>query len=135
MFLLYKKDILFRLTILSVLIYLLFLSTFQCWWGGFSFGPRLLVDIIPFLCLFLIPFLQNNFYKKITLKGIFFLFLGWPLIVQLIGVYIYDSTWNTLHKKDLHRACWSIRDSQLNHYFKRIYKKVIKIYEDSLAYR
>jgi hypothetical protein len=30
------------------------------WWGGHSFGPRMMVDIIPFLAYFLIPVLDQS---------------------------------------------------------------------------
>ncbi len=32
-----------------------FLSTFEKWWGGGSFGPRLLAEAIPAWCLLLVP--------------------------------------------------------------------------------
>ncbi len=35
----------------------LLISSFQHWWAGYSFGPRLFSDVMPFLCYFLVhPF-------------------------------------------------------------------------------
>jgi hypothetical protein len=39
--------------------YVLFVSTFEVWWGGGSYGPRLLAETFPFLTLLLIPVLDS----------------------------------------------------------------------------
>ena len=38
--------------------YVAFISTFDVWWGGGSYGPRLLAELFPFLVLLLVPWLE-----------------------------------------------------------------------------
>jgi len=54
----YKKEVIMILIPFIVLLY--FISTRYFWWGGFSFGPRYLIYIIPF---FFIPLIYS--FKKI----------------------------------------------------------------------
>ena len=48
-----------RLTALYCLGYILFMSTFRVWWGGGSYGPRLLAELFPFLTILLWPCLER----------------------------------------------------------------------------
>ncbi len=41
-----------------VVLHWLIISTFPHWWGGKSFGPRFFCDILPFLCYFLVRYLE-----------------------------------------------------------------------------
>ena len=34
------------------MLHTVLISNFSIWWGGHSFGPRLMTDIVPFLCYF-----------------------------------------------------------------------------------
>jgi len=54
------------LAIAIICSYIIILSGFYSWWGGFAVGPRYIIPILPFFCIFLafIP-------KRLT----------WPLIV------------------------------------------------------
>jgi hypothetical protein len=39
----------------SALLHGIVAARFWCWWGGHSYGPRLLSDAVPFLCYLLVP--------------------------------------------------------------------------------
>ncbi len=39
--------------------HLLVISTFPYWWGGHSYGPRLMVDVLPVVYLFLVLFVKQ----------------------------------------------------------------------------
>lgn len=41
-----------------VVLHWLIISTFPHWWGGKSFGPRFLSDMLPFLCYFIVRYLE-----------------------------------------------------------------------------
>ncbi len=41
-----------------VVLHWLIVSTFPHWWGGKSFGPRFFSDMLPFLCYFLVRYLE-----------------------------------------------------------------------------
>jgi hypothetical protein len=38
---------------LVVILHWLLISSFWHWWGGWSIGPRLMTDVVPFLCFFI----------------------------------------------------------------------------------
>lgn len=77
--------------ILAIIIFhIMIISGFPQWWGGHSFGPRLMTDIIPFMMYFLVPYFADNFnFKKnnrlisLNLINSIFLFLC------LISIYIH----------------------------------------------
>jgi len=64
------------------LIVLLCTAGLVIWWGGWSFGPRLLIPGLPFLCLLLIPTFEIERLKHIT-----FTLLVLSLIAMLLGVF------------------------------------------------
>jgi len=54
-------------SILILIIFILYiLNPFYQWWGGFSFGPRYMTPLMPFLML-LLPFVVKRFGTKIVL--------------------------------------------------------------------
>ena len=61
-------------------IYLLLFSTWWMWWGGFAWGPRFLLPIIPLLVILLAPLWEGE-----RRTGLYVL-LGWSLIVQILAV-------------------------------------------------
>jgi len=50
-----RRGVLDRALAAIVLLHWIALSSFPHWWGGHSFGPRLLSDVVPYLIYFLIP--------------------------------------------------------------------------------
>jgi len=39
----------------AVVVHFVAISTFPHWWGGWQYGPRFWSDVLPYLCLFLVP--------------------------------------------------------------------------------
>jgi hypothetical protein len=54
-----SKLVLLKYLSLAPLMTILLTSKWINWWGG-SYGPRLLADITPFLCLYLYPPLSGH---------------------------------------------------------------------------
>ena len=78
----------------AALLILCLESKFFCWWGGWAFGYRLVLDITVFLSLMLIP-VMDLLWKNTLLRGFFAAALLWSLAVQVIGVTLYDQDgWN-----------------------------------------
>ena len=64
------------------------------WWGGWTFGYRLVVDAMPLLTLMLIPGMKYISGKK-WISAVFTATLVWSIGVQAIGAFAYDlSGWN-----------------------------------------
>ena len=78
----------------AALLILCLESKFFCWWGGWSYGYRLVLDITVFLPLMLIP-LMDALRRGILIRGLFAAALLWSVAVQIVGVTVYDQIgWN-----------------------------------------
>jgi len=83
-----------RPLVVAFLAVLVLQSFWFDWYGGWAYGYRLLVDMSPFLCLFLLPVMRHMPAKE-NLTRAFALLVGVSLVVQLLGAFAYDpATWN-----------------------------------------
>ena len=78
----------------AILAVLIASAKYYNWWGGWSYGYRLLVDLSPALSLLLVPVLDRIWRRRIPMAA-FGAVLGWCVFVQVVGVFAYDLTgWN-----------------------------------------
>jgi len=107
----YKKEEYLKISFWVILIHTLVLSKWKHWYGGFGFGYRMISDVLPFLVLPLIYFLQFQFEN---LKKWFYLTLGVSLIIQLSGLVFFDSIWHNAYDRGFRNTSWvwSIKDSE-----------------------
>lgn len=104
--------VLLRYLSFGVVANLLLYSKFFMWWGGSTYGPRLLADLLPILCLFLYP-LTNFLTKKIP-KIIFWLLMAFSISAHTIGAYTYDPYFtSSMHIDSSSDAAWLWTDNQL----------------------
>ena len=71
-----------------ILAHCLLISSWPIWWGGWSVGPRMLSDMIPFMIYFMIPVipLVTNPSKSIlAVRVIFFTLLVFSFLIQFRG--------------------------------------------------
>lgn len=124
----------------SVLVYILFYSSNTQWTGFYNFGPRMLMDVMPFfILLFIFIILKVKHYFNLTQKIVFGLLLLFSFIIQLYG----NSSQNLLgdwycdvhYKKDLHldiqRKIWDFQDPL---FFHKIYYRNQPIFKDITIY-
>jgi hypothetical protein len=93
-------------------------AMFSVWWGGHSFGPRLLTDVLPALVLGLVPIwpaVRRARLGRWLLAAAF----AASVLVEVVGAFYYPSSrnvdWDTT-PKDVdfsHERLWDWRDSQL----------------------
>lgn len=130
-----KPIIIFLLTCtLCFFLLLCFNSFWWAWEGGYSWGPRLLTESIPFLVFlgaYFIYSLRDKFIKR-TFYVIFFILFFYSVIVQTTGVYAYDTEWQYKYytpNKRLEMA-WYNNPNIINYYLlkrKKFFKqKLIK---------
>ncbi|MFQ5873787.1 MAG: hypothetical protein ACE5JL_08290, partial [Dehalococcoidia bacterium] len=65
-----RGDLLLRYLSVGVLLTILLYSKWWMWWGGWTYGPRLLADLTPILAVFLYP-LKDVLLRSRTLEGVF----------------------------------------------------------------
>jgi hypothetical protein len=64
------------------------------WWGGWSFGYRLVVDVVPLLVLLLIPVARDIGDCRWLRAGALVL-TAWSVLVQILGAFFYEQGgWN-----------------------------------------
>ena len=64
------------------------------WWGGWTYGYRPLVDLVPLLMVFMIPVISTIVRNKF-LAFLFAATLAWSVFVQALGAMTYDKAgWN-----------------------------------------
>ena len=103
-----KRSMLARALAAAALTHLLFMSTWNEWHGGESFGPRLLTDLLPALFFFLPEGLVACGSAGVALGLV-------SVMVQLLGGWTYDYRWERLHQRgqDFNAALWTWRDSPI----------------------
>ena len=89
-------------------------SFYSGWWGGYTFGYRYLLDIIPFLCLFLIFSIEWILTSR-NLKIMFIILVYLSIFIQIIGFLNYPSRWNSVPVSiDVRpERVWDIKDNQI----------------------
>jgi hypothetical protein len=109
--------------ILVVMLY----SKWHFWWGGETYGPRLIADITPVLCLYIYPIweiIDRSYKKKLVLMTLVVI----SFLIHTIGAFRFDSSW---HKKadisvDDDRL-WSFSEGPLVHYGQQLLFKNLSI--------
>ena len=111
-------DPLIRALSVGILPTLLLYGKWISWWGGWSYGPRLLADLTPILSICLVPCvvrLDTIHRNRLTILGGRWLFLAlalWSIWAHAIGALWDDGRWNASPNIDLslHRL-WSVGSS------------------------
>lgn len=117
-----NKNLLFRYFSIVVIGLIIIHSKWYDWWGGWTFGCRMLNDAVPFLSLLLLPFM-DYIDKKKTLVIPFIVAIIFSFSVQIIGAFLYDNEWDARPDIDLHQyRLWSWKDSQIVYYGNRLLK-------------
>lgn len=63
-----------------ILVFLLFNSAYYMWWGGWSFGPRILIPAVPLLAIALQPVWESHALSRVAIL----LSSGWGIVVHLV---------------------------------------------------
>lgn len=109
---------------LVVFIHTLVISFWKHWYGGWSFGYRMSSDVIPFMVLMIVPFLQSSWYMKY--RKLFMSLLIISIIIQVLAFIFYDGIWHAAYDRGFHDTSWlwSIKDSEFVFNIRRILVKL-----------
>jgi hypothetical protein len=69
--------------------YFLVISLWHCWWGGDSFGPRLLVPVIPLMTIPLVYIKETVLFKCWTLRYAFIAAVCVSLFINAAGAILH----------------------------------------------
>jgi hypothetical protein len=115
-----RGHILLKYLSLAPFLSVILAAKWVIWWGGFSYGPRLLADITPILCLYLYQPFESAAGRRL-LKFVLFGICGLSVSVHVLGAF-GDGSWNYTPVNVDHapERLWSWVDSPPVYYAKRI---------------
>ena len=93
----------------------LVIAKWLTWWGGHSWGPRLLADITPIMCFFLYP-LTPLMDRRRLLKIVFLVLALASIGAHALGAWLYDGRWDGLSANQLRARLWSWNEGPLAFY-------------------
>ena len=108
-------DCFLRYLSLCPLFVVLLYSKWWMWWGGHTYGPRLLSDLFPILCFFLYPAVETIRSHRAVMAAFVFLALM-SIGVHTLGAYDDDFSWNSSPNIDMNQyRLWTWYDSPIVH--------------------
>ena len=120
----WREDLQFVIFGCIVIVHTLVLGRWKHWYGGWSFGYRMSSDIIPFLVLLLIPYLNSKIFVKT--KKLFYVLCAVSTLIQASGMVFFDGIWHAAYDKGFKNTSWlwSIKDSEAVFNIRRILVKL-----------
>jgi len=110
-----------RWTMAAGVTQLIVYSSFSVWWGGHTYGPRYVLDLLvpfsPAIALGLVRTTGTGWGRIVA--G---MLLAWSILVAGRGAFVYpNEAWNTnpAEVDREHHRLWEVRDSQLVRVFRR----------------
>ena len=121
-----RKQKLYFILTLTVILHTLALGKWYSWFGGYSWGYRMANDVIPYMTILLIPFMKSKYFKKRITKVLFVITLLYSLFVQTLGIIYYDGIWHTIYDGGWRNInwLWSIKNNQPLFSLKRALYKI-----------
>lgn len=119
----FSVDFLYVIFGFIVVVHTFVMGFWKHWYGGYGFGYRMAGDVIPYLVLLLIPFLNSDLYKKYFKIFTFLVIIS--IFVQIYGLIFFDSIWHLAYDKGFKDTSWlwSLKDSEWAFNFRRILVK------------
>lgn len=78
---------------IGVALHVLVHAKFEEWWAGYTYGPRYFTDVLPALVIFLVYGLIPLWRLQVV-RALAVALALYGIVVQAIGVYAADDSWN-----------------------------------------
>ena len=112
---------------LGVLMVVVVVGQWFRWWGGYTWGPRLLADVTPILCFFLYP-VTPVLDRHRVVKAVFVLLAVLSVAAHGLGAFFYDARWDVAVDVDRRDAAlWSWKASPLAFYGREVASAVGRV--------
>jgi len=110
-----SQPFVFLLT-LATLAHLLLAALWTVWWGGDSFGYRLLMEMIPGLTLLLALAWEQWIARHWASIALFFVLVAGSTYIHFLGAVYYPSGWNDrpVSVDEQPERLWDWRDTELS---------------------
>jgi hypothetical protein len=94
--------------------YLLLYASFGGWWGGHTYGPRFLIDVLPGCVLCAVPTVERCVQRRAG-RAVLVALVAWSVGVQAVGAYCDFDTWNHVPVSidTQSQRAWDWRDPQI----------------------
>ena len=105
----------YLMCLMIVAAHFLTLARYRLWWGGFSYGPRLMTDVMPCLVILMIPAMRMVESSHLW-RFAFGATLAFSIIVQAIGAFCYpNGHWDSVPRSvdQAQERLWDWRDNQI----------------------
>jgi hypothetical protein len=105
-------DPLLRAVSIGAVISIVLYSRWIMWWGGHSYGPRLLADLSPTLALLLCPL--ERWLARSWARALLGVLLTWSVLAHAAGAFWQDGRWNGYPDINQYPGrLWSLTDNPL----------------------
>jgi hypothetical protein len=107
---------LLRWTAAAATAQFLIYSSFSVWWGGFTYGPRYCLDILPALVPAAAIGASRLAGASRTVRGVAVAALAWSILTAATGAFYFPhDNWNADPESvdRAHHRLWDVRDSQI----------------------
>lgn len=115
--LLKRLDPIYLILAVYALTHIIVVSSFPHWWGGFSYGPRLLVETMIPLSLLIIPIIisawRSEHSNALNLVFLFLIFVAF--LIQVAGLNYLTAEWNAtpISVDEMPSRLWDWSDMQI----------------------
>lgn len=117
-------DAILRSVSIGVVLTLLLYSKWFMWWGGYSYGPRLLGDLAPLLGFSLYP-ARAWIARDRPVKVLFIVLIFISIYAHAVGAFIDDGAWNGRMEIDRYpERLWTWTDNPITSATSRIVTRI-----------
>jgi hypothetical protein len=91
-------------------------ASFSVWWGGHSYGPRYMLDLLPVLVPAAAIGMSRIAQASIPIRALGAAALTWSIVTAATGAFCYPhDQWNTdpVSANVQHARLWEVRDTQI----------------------
>lgn len=103
---------LYRACTAAIVLYLLVTANLEIWWGGETFGPRRLGDVLPLFAVLLVPAL--DVLARPLWRTVFAVALAWSVFVELLAAAAWlPDDWFGTHDLFKVSTWWNPWDNEI----------------------
>src|SRR5207248_2643598 len=128
-----RVDPLYRYFAIGLILNLLIYSKWSVWWGGGSFGYRMLIEMLPMLVLFGAAAWEVGIVRGWALKSLYVMMVIASVYLHLLGAYYYPSGFNASPVNvDVDQTrLWNWRDTEITRCHARFMADLRQVFASS----